>query len=68
MHFFVFQLRPAEGSKPVPDDPPVAVFAMHPLESAPVSAIVVTPSGVGEEAEIMNLREPESVYTAPFVV
>ena len=65
-HFFVFVLRTAEGTDVVlPEEPPVAVFAMHPQEKEPVSAVVVTPSGDGAEAEIRDVREPDSAYTAP---
>ena len=66
LHFFVFQLLPADGAAAVPAEPPVAVFAMHPEEPAPVSAVVVTPSASGTEAEVMDLRRPESAYTAPY--
>jgi hypothetical protein len=31
----------------------------------PVSAVVVTPSGNGAEAEIRDVLEPDSAYTAP---
>ena len=65
LHFFVFQLKAAEGVETTPADPPVAVFAMHPEFSVPVSAVVVTPSPSGAEAEIRDLRAPDSVYTAP---
>jgi hypothetical protein len=66
VHFFVFQLNPAEGAASVPDDPPVVVFAMHPLEPGPVSAVVVTPKPGGEEAEVVDLRQPDSAYTAAY--
>ena len=65
LHFFVFLLHPAEGAGTSPADPPVAVFAMHPEFSGPVSAVVVTPSPNGTEAEIRDLRKPDSIYTAP---
>ncbi len=66
LHFFVFQLLPAEGTAAVGAEPPVAVFVMHPEEPAPVSAVVVTPSASGGEAEVMDLRRPDSAYTAPY--
>ncbi|HJZ49524.1 MAG TPA: hypothetical protein VKE41_20240 [Roseiflexaceae bacterium] len=66
VHFFVFQLNPVDGAAAVPDDPPVVVFAMHPEEPAPVSAVVVTPRPGGEEAEVVDLRQPDSAYTAPY--
>jgi hypothetical protein len=73
LHFFVFALRheqrgsAADGSvgRAVPADLPVAVFAMHPEETVPVSAVVVTPMENGE-AEVLDLRRPESAYTAPY--
>jgi hypothetical protein len=75
LHFFVFPLRhddpaPANGSGPsggsaTSPEPPVAVFAMHPEERAPVSAVVVTPVA-GGEARVLDLRRPESAYTAPY--
>jgi hypothetical protein len=75
LHFFVFQLHPLEGARPPQTNgsapgssraqAPVAVFAMHPASSAVHSAVVVTPGPDGAQAEIMNLREPDSVYTAP---
>jgi hypothetical protein len=62
-HFFVFQLRAADCAGASPAEAPVAVFAMHPEASAPISAVVVTPNPNGETAEIMNLRAPEGVDT-----
>jgi hypothetical protein len=38
---------------------------MHPEEELPLSVVVVTPGASGEEAEIMNLRDPDGVYTMP---
>jgi hypothetical protein len=64
-HFFVFVLRTADGADVTLPEPPVAVFAMHPEVQEPVSAVVVTPSSDGAEAEIRNVREPDSAYTAP---
>ena len=64
VHFFVFQLNPVEGAAAVPDDPPVVVFAMHPEEPAPISVVVVTPKPGGEEAEVVDLRQAGSAYTA----
>ena len=64
-HFFVFVLHAEEGAQTRSDDPPVVVFAMHPEAEEPVSAVVVTPDPEGGEAQIKDLREPESVYTAP---
>jgi hypothetical protein len=66
VHFFVFQLNPVSGAAVVPGDPPVVVFAMHPEEPEPVSAVVVSPKPGGEEAEIVDLRQPDSAYTATY--
>lgn len=63
-HFFVFELR-ANGSHTPGTGQAVAVFAMHPEVQEPVSAVVVTPNGDGAEAEIRDLREPDTAYTAP---
>ena len=64
-HFFVFQLVAADGARPAIPGAPVAVFAMHPQSATPISAVVVTPSPSGEEAEIMDLRHTENSYTMP---
>jgi len=64
LHFFVFQLRSANGDASI-DDPPVAVFAMHLEQSALVSAVVVTPQVGGQDAEVMDLRQPGNSYRAP---
>lgn len=65
LHFFVFQLRPADGAADEGDEAPVAVFAMRPGAAGPISAVVVTPRGDGAEAEIQSLRETEPPYTIP---
>ena len=65
LHFFVFLLHPAEGVEADPKNPPVAVFAMHPEIGMPLSAVIVTPKNGGVQAEVQDLREPETVYTAP---
>ena len=64
LHFFVFQLHPVNGGENSSAEPPVTVFCMHPEAATPISAVVVTLSLSGEEAEIMNLREPENTYSA----
>ena len=64
-HFFVFALRPPDEAETPAPEPPVAVFAMHPESKEPVSAVVVTPTAAGDEAEIRDLRQPDSAYTAP---
>ncbi len=77
LHFFVFQLHPAEGATTslpgangrapglTAAQAPVAVFAMDPQSTTPHSAVVVTPGPDGAEAEITDLREPGRRYTAP---
>jgi len=63
-HFFVFAVRPAENA-PATSEAPVAVFAMHAESTEPVSAVVVTPSPDGVQAEVQELREPGNVYMMP---
>jgi len=58
VHFFVFQLRPKNGS--VTPEPPTAVFAVHAGYKEPLSALVVTPQTNGGEPEIMDLRPLET--------
>jgi hypothetical protein len=38
---------------------------MHPEETTPVSVAIVTPRPDGEEAEVVNLRDPGSAYIVP---
>jgi hypothetical protein len=57
-HFFVFVLAAKREG-----DAGVAVFAMHPSQAEPVSAVTVAPTGDGS-AEVTDLREGGS-YTAP---
>jgi hypothetical protein len=45
----------------------VVVFAMQPPEPRPISAVIVTPSATGEEAEVVDLRDPGSGYITPIV-
>jgi hypothetical protein len=66
LHFFVFQLHSVNGNGNGAVEPPVAVFTMHPEAPEPISAVVVTPSPDGAEAEVLDLRQPERAYTAPF--
>jgi hypothetical protein len=63
-HFFAFQLLPADESSPNSHEPPVAVFAMRLPEPVPISAVIVTPSADGQEAEVVDLRQPDSGYVA----
>ena len=64
VHFFVFALLP-EDNVPATPEPPLAVFAMQRESSEPVSAVVVTASPDGVQAEVRSLREPGTVYTMP---
>ena len=63
-HFFVFALRPEENA-PATSEPPLAVFAMQREATEPISAVVVTASPDGMQAEVRNLREPDTVYMMP---
>ena len=63
-HFFVFALRPEENAPATPEAP-VAVFAMHAQSTEPLSAVVVTPSLDGVQAEVRSLREPDNVSMMP---
>ncbi len=66
LHFFVFELKPVAAKKAhLAAEAPLAVFAMHPQAPIPISAVVVTPTGNGEQAEIRDLRDPDSPYTVP---
>ena len=62
-HFFVFQLAEATSTAPAAGAG-VAVFAMHPDQQEPVSAVTVVPTADGAQAEITDLREPGGSYTA----
>ena len=64
VHFFVFALQPEEHA-PATSEPPLAVFAMQRQSTEPLSAVVVTPSLDGVQAEVRSLREPNTVYTMP---
>ncbi len=65
LHFFVFGLHPAEGAVASGVGAPVAVFALHPEATTPVSAVVVTPGPGGAEAEVRGLLGTDSAYTMP---
>ena len=60
----VADLRP-EDNAPATPEPPLAVFAMQRESTEPVSAVVVTASPDGVQAEVRSLREPDTVYTMP---
>jgi hypothetical protein len=64
-HFFAFELLPAHNSSSNVHEPPVAGFAIRSAESIPISAVIVTPTADGEEAEVVDLRDPGSSYVAP---
>ncbi|MBX6722051.1 MAG: hypothetical protein IRY92_02245 [Dactylosporangium sp.] len=65
LHFFVFRLGPEEDAPATPE-PPVAVFVMAPGQTEPVSAVTVTPTAEGDAAEVVDIRDPDSGYTAPY--
>jgi hypothetical protein len=61
LHFFVFQLRPDDGEEmehEAESESPVAVFVMDSASDAPISAVVVRPSGDGAEVAVHDLRTP----------
>jgi hypothetical protein len=62
-HFFVFLLAPNGNAEPAATAG-LAVFAMHPDQAGPVSAVTVVATGTGHEAEVTDLREGGS-YVAP---
>ena len=65
-HFFVFQL--AENEHPdgaTAGSVALAVFAMHPDQQEPVSAVTVVPTETGGHAQITDVRDPSSSYIAP---
>jgi hypothetical protein len=66
LHFFVFQLHGPHRAGSNGAEPPVAVFTMHPETPEPISAVVITPSPDGAEAEVMDMRQPDRAYTAAF--
>lgn len=65
LHYFVFQLRPQEEA-PADADSSFALFTMRWEDNEPVSAVVITPSPSGNQAEVVNLRDPAgAVQTVP---
>ena len=66
LHFFVFQLLALDAWGGELPEAPTAVLTMHPDLDQPVSAVVITPKG--QEAEVLDLRQPELVYTAPLTL
>jgi hypothetical protein len=61
-HFFVFQLAPRAETAGAAG---VAVFAMHPDQRDPVSAVTVVPTDTGSHAAVTDLRDPANSYIAP---
>jgi hypothetical protein len=53
LHFFTFKLRSLNGDNP--SELPVAVFAMHPELTTPVSALLVNTHAEGQAPEIVDL-------------
>jgi hypothetical protein len=61
-HSFVFRLCSRGGA--LADAPiPSALFTMRWEDEGPVTALVITPSPSGDEAEVVNLRAPDSTHT-----
>ena len=54
LHFFVSRLHPPDGV--VLPEPPLAVFAMHPAATEPLSAVIVTPRLNDQAAEVLDLQ------------
>jgi hypothetical protein len=64
-HYFVLELQPPGDGSSWTEEPPTAVFTMHPEAEEPIAAVVVTPiPGIGH-AEVTDLREPDQTYSAP---
>ena len=61
-HFFVFLLASERDASD--RDAGMAVFAMHPDQQDPVSAVTVVPTEASRTAEVTDLREGGS-YIAP---
>jgi hypothetical protein len=57
LNYFLFQLRPLE------DVTPFALFTMSWEHDGPLSALVITPDAEGKHAQVVNLRQPDSVQT-----
>ena len=62
-HFFVFLLAlEGDGHDDRAEESAVAVFAMHPEKTDPVSAVTIIPTANGRQAEITNLIAPGGSY------
>ena len=64
VHYFLFELRPLKEA-PESAVVPVALFTMQWEYDGPVMALVITPNANGEQAEVVNLRQPEIVQHVP---
>jgi hypothetical protein len=64
-HFFVFQLAPDPTPAGTAAAGGLAVFAMHPDQREPVSAVTVVPADTGSHAQVTDVRDPDNSYTAP---
>jgi hypothetical protein len=59
--YFVFELRPQDDA--TPPGAAVALFRMRWEDDAPVTAIVISPSGTRERVEVHDLSRPGTPYT-----
>jgi len=64
VHYFLFELRPPEDA-PATTGVPFALFSMAWEYDGPAMALVITPDASGEQAEVVDLRRPDGVYTMP---
>jgi hypothetical protein len=62
-HYFLFQLLPENGQPASEATAPVVLFTMVGGDSAPLSALIITPSPSGGQAEVTNLSQPGSTYS-----
>lgn len=63
-HYFVLELQPIGDPESSGQEPPTAVFTLHPESEELIAAVVVSPSATNEQAEIVDLREPGQAYVA----
>ena len=66
VHYFLFELKPVEDA-PATTEVPFALFSMAWEDDGPVSALVITPDASGEQAEVVNLRQPGSIQTVSLI-
>jgi hypothetical protein len=57
LNYFLFQLRPLK------DVTPFALFTMSWEHDRPISALLITPDAEGKHAQVVNLRQPDTVQT-----